>query len=1203
MVWTIYSVPFQLQTLNTLSMMQFLRRLILIMSLAGSFGILPQTSYATHLAGSDISYTCLGGNTYRIDLTFYRDCRGSDAPLGVTIELISASCNQYFSIELDPVLNTGTEITYPCPTLITSCDDSTSGTPGIQQWKYSGIVTMPMQCSDWVISWKYCCRNCDITTMVQQLPCNVGTNPSMYVSTHMDNLNYNCNSSPRFTNIPIAFVCIGQNFTYNHGVVDPDGDSIAFMLVDPLTDVNSPIQYLPGYSATNPVTSSPALTIDPVTGDIVMTPTQVEVGVLSVLVLEYRNGVLIGSVVRDMEIYVRACTNTLPTASGFNGTNVRDTTICAGTNLCFDIIGNDVDPNQNVFMTWNQGIANATFTVSGFPYPTGRFCWTPTSANISTSPHVFTVAVRDDACPNNGYQTFSYRIYVNSPAVNVSVTDIVCNNQNNGMVSIVPVNPGNYGYLWSPGGQTTSSISNLAAGLYSVQVIDSITGCAGSFSATITNPPLLSATASTLTQSCAGSGSAFATITGGVGPYSYSWDTNPVSTTDTISNLAAGNYTVIVTDSRGCTSASTVNVQPATSVISINVDTLSALRCYGDTNGVIGVTASGGSGTLMYSWNTSPVQNTQVANGLAAGAYTVTITDGTGCTNSQTLAISSPLQLQVQLGSSPASCNNSDGSAFVVSVSGGVSGYSYLWNGGNTNDTLYNVPTGLYDVVITDANNCTIQQSVVVNSQTISLTTSSNSPTCFGDGNGSATVLVQSGGTGPFVYVWNTSPVQNSSTATSLSSGTYNVSVTDANNCTAVAQVTITQPTLLTVQASSNPACFGSTGVGIAIASGGTVPYSYSWNPAVSGGPVVVVPPGTYTVTLTDARGCTASSSTTVTENPQINIVATTISQPTCNGFSNGSIDISVSGGTGTGYEYYWTPGSVITQDLNNITAGVYQIVVGDSYNCTQQLTLQVDQPGPVNSFAGGDTAICTGNSIILNAQLASGHSGQWSSVSGVVFANANNPNTIVLNLGAGLTTLTWTVTNQTGCTGTSSIDVDNLVNYAATAGNDTTYCGLNALQLNGNTYPTFIGYWTANTSATFDDATKYNAFVSPMNGDNILVWTISNQRCSASDTILVNYENSCELELPTGFSPNGDGYNDGYFIKGLTKYPNNTFTVFNRWGNLVYSKDNYTNTDWKGQNRSGDDLPEGTYFVIFEVKNSSIKKNTYVDLRRYANK
>ena len=283
-------------------MQQLLRRLILFLSLAATVGFMPKKGFATHLAGSDISYTCLGGNSYRVELTFYRDCRGqSGHPNGVGIEFRSASCNRYFTDTLLLVTGSGQEITYPCPGLTTACDDPNSPNPGIQEFKYSGIVNFPAQCSDWVIGWTYCCRNCDITTMVQSLPCTPGTNPPMYISTSLDNLNYPCNSSPHFTNTPIVFVCVGQNFSYNHGAVDPDGDSLVYSLVNPLINATDSIPFVAPYSATNPISSSPALTINPVTGDINMSPTQVEVGVLSVLVEEYRNGVLIGHVVRDIE--------------------------------------------------------------------------------------------------------------------------------------------------------------------------------------------------------------------------------------------------------------------------------------------------------------------------------------------------------------------------------------------------------------------------------------------------------------------------------------------------------------------------------------------------------------------------------------------------------------------------------------------------------------------------------------------------------------------------------------------------------------------------------------------------------------------------------------------------------------------------------------------------------------------------------------
>ncbi len=1267
-----------------------------MLSLASTIGIMPRIAFATHLAGSDITYTCLGGNTYRVELAFYRDCSGSPAPFGVGIEFRSASCNQYFTDTLLQVSGTGGEITYPCPTLITSCEDSTSSIPGIQQYKYTGIVTLPMQCSDWIISWSYCCRNCDITTMVQQSPCLTGSNPGMYVHATLDNLNFTCNSSPRFTNIPVSFVCLGQSFTFNHGVTDPDGDSLVYSLINPMRSSTDSIPFVTGYSATNPITSVPALAINSTTGDLTMTPTLVEVGVLSVLVQEYRNGVLVGSVVRDMEIYVRLCNNNLPTESGINGTNVRDTTICPGTNICFDIFSNDVDSGQIVTMTWNQGIGGATFNVTGFPYPTGTFCWTAPTNVVGLPVYSFIVTVRDNACPNSGFQTFSYNITVSSPVGSMTVSPISCLGAGDGSATVnVAIPGGSYSYLWSPGGQTTQTISGQGPGIDSVTVTDLIGGCVATVGVQFIDPTLLTVTTTVVNQTCAGvnSGIAIAVAAGGTPSYQYSWNTAPPTLNDTASGLAAGAYIVTVTDTNGCTTSDSITINPTATAVVVAIDTISPmLTCYGDNNGFASVSASGGLPGYTYTWNTIPPQSGPSIDSLFGGTYTVTVTDSVGCTGIDSVTITEPPAFILTGSSVPATCNASDGSVSISAVGGTPFGfgYHYLWTLlADTNTTVTNLPAGIYPVTVTDANGCVEQLNVTLSNAAIPAPNafSIQSVSCNGDTNGIAVVQSQ-GGTPPFTYLWNNPQASTTDTVYNLAPGIYIVRIEDSLGCIAFDTVQIQEPALFSITVfSSNANCAGdSSGIASAqLVTGGTQPYTYAWSPY--GGTAATatgLAAGNYSVVVSDIRGCSDSAQVQIGEPPAIVVTVNSVVQPSCFGSNDGSIDISVSGGIGN-FSYFWNPGGATTQDLNNIDAGIYIVTITDNFICSVPFSVNVNQPSPLNVLAGSDTAICSGSSIQLSGQLLSGQTGSWSSNSGVIFANNTDPQTIANNIQSGFNQLTWTVI-EGGCTDSVSIVIFNYTNIIVNVGSDTSVCGLTSFQLNGTLYTGFNGNWTSTGISTFDDPTLSNAFVTSIDygidtllwtitnsacvtsdylilaayqpvtadagdyalvcvpvasleargftigqglwtiqfpgqgsiadsvsastevtalqpGNTIFLWTVSNGVCNSIDTVSVDFDLACDLELPDSYSPNGDGFNDGYLIRGIESYPDNLFRVFNRWGNEVYSKEDYILPEWQGQATNGDLLPEGTYFVILQVTNSSLRKSTFVDLRRYIDK
>ena len=304
-----------------------------------------EEAYATHAAGADFTYRCLGGLQYELNLTFYRDCGGVAEPntIDINYHTKTGAYTAMQTVTATKVLTSGQEITSPCASSTTKCNGGTY--TGIRQWRYTAIVNLPGSAIDWVFSYQICCRNCAITTI--NTPCSSGIS-NLYVEATLNNLDALCNNSPTFSSVPIAFVYVGQNFNYNHGVLDADGDSLVYSLITPRFNSTTDVTYISPHNTGNPILTSTPFIINSRTGDINFTPSQTEVGIMTVLVKEFRNQKLIGSVLRDMQVYTSVSSNSLPTASGINGNSGYTITSCANTPICFDIFTNDADSNQNV---------------------------------------------------------------------------------------------------------------------------------------------------------------------------------------------------------------------------------------------------------------------------------------------------------------------------------------------------------------------------------------------------------------------------------------------------------------------------------------------------------------------------------------------------------------------------------------------------------------------------------------------------------------------------------------------------------------------------------------------------------------------------------------------------------------------------------------------------------------------------------------
>ncbi|MBP6575153.1 MAG: hypothetical protein KA230_11940, partial [Flavobacteriales bacterium] len=376
----------------------------------------PQRAQATHAMGGELSFECVGNDLYLVTLNFYRDCNGVAAPTGgadLQFNVRSTQCGANFNQSFQPA---GVQIITPICSFETDRCLSTGGTYGVERHTYTRTINLSAfaNCSDWIISWDLCCRNNAITSLVSP------GGQELYLEARLSNTTAPCDNSPEFLTPPTPFYCVGQPISYNPGAVDVDGDSLAFQLVNARGVNGGNLAYMGGYSFTQPIHNAGgagAVVLNPVTGTLTCIPDIQQVAVVSYRVSEYRNGVLIGSTTRDIQFVVRACTGQAPTASGVNGTNDYDVEVCAGTPVTFTVTS--TDPNgDNTFLTWNNGIPGASFTVAGSPFQTGTFTWTPTNASIGQN--FFTVTVQDNGCPLIGTNDYGFTITVTPPNTPVS---------------------------------------------------------------------------------------------------------------------------------------------------------------------------------------------------------------------------------------------------------------------------------------------------------------------------------------------------------------------------------------------------------------------------------------------------------------------------------------------------------------------------------------------------------------------------------------------------------------------------------------------------------------------------------------------------------------------------------------------------------------------------------------------------------------
>jgi len=675
------------------------------------------------------------------------------------------------------------------------------------------------------------------------------------------------------------------------------------------------------------------------------------------------------------------------------------------------------------------------------------FTWTPTGPPTQTaqtatglSPNViYTVFVMDNnLC--TAQQTVSL---VDPPVFSVlsTVATTSCGSSN-GSISLnvsggTPGVPTAYNYTWTPGpitvpqGQGTGTVINLAAGAYSVFIVDGA-GCSTLVPIAIANsngpvlPPVFSTSVSCHLGSNGTASLDPTGISGGTPGYTISWGPAPTYTdlTNPITGLTAGVYQVRVIDLSGCVSFTNVTIAEPSSVTIVSSSV--APLCNGVCDGSIALTPTGGVAPYTYTWTSSlggSFSNNPSQTALCAGDYTVVLGYNAVCTDTATFSFPNQNSLSIVPSTTNNACFGDANGAIGIVVSGGGSPYTASWNNSQTGFTANNLSNGSYTVIVVDANGCQdTLASAITSAPQLSLSTAVVQPSC-GFSNGSA-VVTPTGGTAPYTFTWSTSA--NTPSISGLSAGIYIVSVSDNSLCSAGQTVIVNNSNGITGEtiAVQQIPCFGAcSGAATITPVGGNPPISINWlSPATSGSVINNLCPGIYFVQMTDAQSCVRTASINI--NPVITItISPFITPPTC-GVNNGSISVSVSGGVAP-YTYSWSPIGGTSAATSSLGAGQYTLQVTESStnNCSTSQVINLSNPGGPSISSTVTPNPCFNYSLASIQTIGTGTgviSYNWSNASTLSSVNSIPSSTLTL--------LTLTVTSTNGSTVCNTIQSFTLI-------------------------------------------------------------------------------------------------------------------------------------------------------------------------------
>jgi gliding motility-associated-like protein len=807
-----------------------------------------------------------------------------------------------------------------------------------------------------------------------------------------------------------------------------------------------------------------------------------------------------------------------------------------------------------------------------------------------------------------------------------------------------------------------------SAGIYYIKGTTAA-GCFDIKQVTAVINPLPTVTGNKTNVLCSGASNGTIDITaaGGTGAYTYSW-TGPgvVSTNEDQTGLGPGLYSVVVTDAPGCSSLPLQFTITEPAALTGNITSITNVTVNGGNDGSVSVSGTGGTPPYLYSLDGGPYQPSGTFGTLSAGSYIVTVQDKNLCTFDVSILITEPVPPLTGAITSQTDilCFGTSAGSVTVDASQGVAPYEYSLDGGSyqASGTFTSLAAGLHTVRIRDAALSSVNVTVIINQPAIAFAASAavTNVACFGEATGSV-VLTVTGGTAPFTYLWNNGAITGD--ISGLTAGNYSVVIRDANGCTANASADIAEPATAlvgTAVVTSTPCSGGPTGAVDLTVSGGTAPYSFIWSNGNTGEDLINVAAGSYSVIITDANGCTATTDITVA-----GLTGTiAVKNISCNGLTDGSVDVTVTGGA-TPYSFLWNNGAV-SEDLSGLPAGNYSVRITDAGGCNINLSGTITEPPVLNGTISVTDIICSGTATGSADLTVTGGTGPYA----YLWTNGQTSEDLT-DVAAG--DYSVTITDASGCTFVAMATItqpavaltagvswlseiscngasDGQITFMASGGAAPYEYSLNggAFQasaafsgLGANTYTVTvrdINFCQAEISATLSnpavltlDFSKTDASC-PAEADGSITLSISggtqpynvywadgtitlaredlmpgtyrvgvtdHNGCMTGRDIVVDVIGSegC-LEIPTIITPNNDGYNDTWVIKNIDLFPDAEIFVFNRWGELVFHTRNLLADPWDGTS-GGKLLPTDSYHYILHLNNGSKPRSGVISIIR----